>query len=95
MRSKEEYAKVFLYGLAFLAFILLPFLSRAFAEILLAQEQERSIIYLRFAIAPPVGAIHLLQTKALQLHIDEATCALGLPNALVGQETSRPNEGKR
>ena len=56
------------------------------------KRKEGSVIYLRFAIAPAVGAIQLLQNKALQLPIDEATCALDLPNTLVGHGTFRPNE---
>ena len=68
--------------------------SRNLQSIFLTQDKKRGIKWFTAVLAAAVHVLQLLQTKAPQLHIDEATCLIDLTNALVGYGAFGSNEDK-
>jgi hypothetical protein len=50
----------------------------------LTQDKKKRIKWFTVVLAVAVRPVSPLQMKAPQLHIDEATCLIGLTNAFVG-----------
>jgi hypothetical protein len=69
--------------------------SRNLQSIFLIQNKKRRIKWFTVDLTAGARPVQLLQIKALQLHIDEATCLLGLTHDLVGYGAFGSNEYKR
>jgi hypothetical protein len=59
----------------------------------LTQGKKKRIKWFTAVLAVVVRPVLLLLMKAPQLHIDEATCLIGLTNAFVGDGAFGSNKG--